>query len=94
VVNQPIELSREEIVIERTPVHGRDVAACDAKFTNEEIYIPLRREEPVIEKSTKLKEEIRVGKRTEIDRQEVSETFRKEDVEIEENRTEAPAKRR
>ena len=83
-VNQPVELKREEIVIERTPVKSEAAQACDAKLGDEEIYIPLRREEPVVEKKVKATEEVRVGKRTEIDREEVSETFRKEEVQIEE----------
>lgn len=80
-VNQPVELKREEIVIERAPVN-RETRA-DANFDEKEVYIPLRREEPVVEKRAVTKEEVRVGKRTDIDRREVSETFRTEDVEIE-----------
>jgi uncharacterized protein (TIGR02271 family) len=98
-VNQPVELKREEIVIERTPVKGEAAKAGDTKFADEEIYIPLRREEPVVEKTVKATEEVRVGKRTEIDRQEVSESFRREDVEIdktakEKSPTKQPAQRR
>ena len=83
IVNQPVELKREEIVIERTPVQGERVEACDARFDEKEIYVPLRREEAVIEKTVRTKEEVHVGKRTDVDRQEVSETLRREDVEIE-----------
>jgi len=80
-VNQPVELKREEIVVERTPVNRE--AGGDANFDEKEVYIPLRREEPVVEKRAVTKEEVHVGKRTDVDRREVSETFRREDVEIE-----------
>jgi uncharacterized protein (TIGR02271 family) len=83
-VNKPVELKREEIVVERTPLHGETAERGDINLRDEEIYIPLRREEPVVDKSVKATEQIRVGKRTETDRQEVSEQFRREDVEIDE----------
>ncbi|PTY06238.1 hypothetical protein DB347_12380 [Opitutaceae bacterium EW11] len=66
-VNTPVELRREEIVIERVPAD--QVSACDMSpsFQEEDIFIPLRREEPVVEKETRLREEVRVGKRTDIE---------------------------
>jgi uncharacterized protein (TIGR02271 family) len=83
-VNQPVELSREEIVIERVPVSGEQQAATtDMKFDEQEIYIPLRREEPVIEKTTRTREEVHVGKRRETERENVQGEVRREDVEIE-----------
>jgi uncharacterized protein (TIGR02271 family) len=84
-VNQPVDLKREEVVVERTPVHGEPERGRDARIAEgeKEIYLPLRREEPVVEKKVRTDEEVRVGKRTETDRREVSETFRKEDVEVE-----------
>jgi uncharacterized protein (TIGR02271 family) len=82
-VNQPVELKREEIVVERVPA-GEARAPQQTKFEGEEVYIPLRREEVVIEKEARVREEVRVRKETQTDRQEVSEQVRKEDVEIEE----------
>ena len=83
-VNQPIELTREEIEIERVPVEGSS-RAPDAKFGEEEIYIPLRRQEAVVEKDVRAREEVHIGKRTETERQQVSDSVRHEDVEIERN---------
>jgi uncharacterized protein (TIGR02271 family) len=80
VVNQPVELEREEIVVERVPASGNQAANDD--FDEEEIYVPLRREEAVVNKETRVREEVRIGKRRETERQTVSETLRKEDVEI------------
>jgi uncharacterized protein (TIGR02271 family) len=80
-VNQPVELKREEVVVERVP--GNRAAQAGGKaFEEEELYIPLRREEPVVEKETRVREEVRVGKRAETERRTVSEQVRKEDVQI------------
>ena len=83
VVNQPVELRREEIVIERVPAEDAHSGRQRA-FNEQEIYIPLRREEVVVEKETRLREEVRARKTTQADRREVSEQVRREDVEIEE----------
>jgi uncharacterized protein (TIGR02271 family) len=86
VVNQPVELTREEIVIERVPAgEARATTPGGAEFKQEEIYVPLRREEAVVAKEARVREEVRVGKRKERETQTVSETVRKEDVEIEKN---------
>jgi uncharacterized protein (TIGR02271 family) len=82
-VNQPVELQREEIVVERVPTKDRAPTRTDVAFREEEIYVPLRREEAVIEKYTETKEEVRVGKKRELDHRDIRETVRREDVEIE-----------
>lgn len=80
-VNQPVELQREEIVIERVPAgeaHG------EASFGDQqEIYIPLRREEAVVEKETRVREEVRARKESQTDTEHVSGEVRREDVEVE-----------
>jgi len=82
-INQPVELRREEIKIERVPGQGAQVSG--KAFAGEDIYIPLRREEPVIQKDAQVREQVRVQKTASTDRQQVSEQVRKEDVEIEES---------
>ncbi|HYG23811.1 MAG TPA: PRC and DUF2382 domain-containing protein [Verrucomicrobiae bacterium] len=81
-VNQPVQLKREEIVIERVP--ATESGAATTEFSDKEIYIPLRREEAVVEKQTHVREEVRVRKQARTDEQQVSEEVRREDVEIEE----------
>ena len=83
-VNQPVELSREEIVVERVPAdERRDTRTNDTKFADEEeIYIPLRREEPVVEKTVHEREEVRVRKQRETEHRDVQESVRHEDVEV------------
>lgn len=85
VVNQPVELRREELVIERVPGSGQK--ATNATFEGEEIYIPLVQEEVVVAKDTVVREEVRVGKKSTTEHQTVSETVRKEDLQVENQRT-------
>lgn len=81
VVNQPVELQREEIVIERVPASEAHSGRQRA-FNEQEVYIPLRREEAVVQKETRLREEVRARKRTETEQRQVSEPVRREDVEV------------
>lgn len=82
-VNQPVELRREEIKIERVP--GQGAQPSGKTFAGEDVYIPLRREEAVVQKEGVVREQVRVHKTASTDRQNVSEQVRKEDVEIEES---------
>jgi uncharacterized protein (TIGR02271 family) len=88
-VSQPIDLRREEYVIERVPANDArnrsDEGAGNNAFQGREIYIPLMREEPVTSKRTVLTESVKVGKRTETDRQIITRPVRTEDVEIVKN---------
>jgi uncharacterized protein (TIGR02271 family) len=82
-VNQPVEVAHEEIVIERVPAseahEGRQKT-----FNEQEVYIPLRRDEVVVQKETRLKEEVRARKYTRKEQQNISEQVRSEDVEVQE----------
>lgn len=79
-VNQPVELKREEVVVERVPATERRPG--DKAFKDEELYIPLCREEPVIEKEAHVREEVRARKDVTTERQNVSGQVRREDVDI------------
>jgi uncharacterized protein (TIGR02271 family) len=79
-VNQPVELRREEIVVERVP--GAGTPARQA-FEGEDIYIPLRREEAVVQKEATVREQVRVRKTAQTEQQNVSGQVRREDVEVE-----------
>ncbi|MDX2188081.1 MAG: PRC and DUF2382 domain-containing protein [Opitutaceae bacterium] len=83
VVNRPVELRREEIVIERTPATSATAVNDQAEISDDEIYIPLRREEVVIEKSVRPREEVRIGKREYRESENVNETIRSEELEVE-----------
>ena len=81
-VNQPVELRREELVIERVPANEA-TGRAQHEFQQREIYVPLRREEAVIQKEARVREEVRVRKDARTEKQTVSDQVRKEDVEIE-----------
>jgi uncharacterized protein (TIGR02271 family) len=83
IVNQPVEVRREELVIERVPAEEAHTGRQQA-FNEQEVYIPLRREEVVVQKETRLREEVRARKSHKTDRQEIQEEVRREDIEIEE----------
>ena len=83
-VNQPVELQREEIVVERVPGNEKSqrAEATGKDFEEEDIFIPLRREEAVVQKESRVREEVRVSKKAATERQTVSEQVRKEDIEV------------
>jgi uncharacterized protein (TIGR02271 family) len=56
-VHQPVQLRREEVVVERVPA-GEATRRGTASFEQQEVYVPLRREEPVIEKEARVCEEV------------------------------------
>jgi uncharacterized protein (TIGR02271 family) len=76
-----VPVQREEVVIERTPVHGR--AAADAIREGEEIRIPVREEQVNVSKEAVVTEEVKVGKRVVQDTERVSGDVRKEEVKVE-----------
>lgn len=84
-VQQPVQVKREDIVVERVPSRGEREPAGKA-FEGEDVFIPLRREEPVIEKETHVREEVRARKTSDVERETVRGTVRKEDVEVEDQR--------
>lgn len=88
IVNQPVELKHEEIVVERVPASGK--TPSQSSFQGEDVFIPLRREEAVIEKEARVREQVRVSKTAGTEKQTIQGQVRKEDVEIEQETTEKP----
>ena len=84
----PVELQREEVDIERVPVSGQ--AAADTAFQEEDIEVPVMREEPVVAKQAQVAGEVRVGKDVRTETQTVGDTVRREDVEVERDDTAQP----
>lgn len=79
-VSQPVELQREEIEIERVPASSEHPA--DTAFGEGEIFIPLRRERADVSKTARATEEVHARKTTERDQETISDTLRKEDIEV------------
>jgi uncharacterized protein (TIGR02271 family) len=79
--NLNVPASHEEIVIERHPVADQ---AADAPIGNEEtINVPVMKEQVTVEKQPVVREEIGLGKRQVQETQQVTDTVKKEEVEIE-----------
>jgi len=80
-VNVPVELRSEEVVIDR--VSGSEATGSSADDIGEkEIVIPISRQEPVVQKTTEVSGVVRARKTTSKETQQVQETVRKEDVEV------------
>lgn len=84
-VSQPVELRREEVRVERVPVSGQD-APPDA-FQEQEIEVPVSREEPTVEKEARVTEQARVEKTAQTERRTVEGDVRREDVELDRERS-------
>jgi len=76
-----VPVQREEVFIERTPVHGR--TATEAIREGEEVRIPVREEQVNVSKDAVVTEEVKVGKRVVQDTERVSGDVRKEEVKVE-----------
>ncbi|HEX2219519.1 MAG TPA: YsnF/AvaK domain-containing protein [Gemmatimonadales bacterium] len=80
--NIEVPVTREEVVIERHAVSGRE-AADQTLDDNEEVRIPLMEEEVDVQKRAVVREEISVGKRPVEETRTVSDTVRREEARIE-----------
>jgi len=79
-----VPVQHEEVVIERTPVHGRAAEGVAGTIREgEEIRIPVREEQVDVSKHAVVTEEVKVGKRVVQDTEHVSGQVRKEEVRVE-----------
>jgi uncharacterized protein (TIGR02271 family) len=77
-----VPVTREEVVVERHPVTGRE--ASDRKIgKDEEIRIPVMEEEVRVEKTPVVREEVSVKKRAIQETKEVSDTVKREEARVE-----------
>ena len=83
-VNVPVELKREDAVIERVPAHEVGSSGKEP-FQEERIEVPLSREEPVVEKETRVTGGVRVRKTEDVEQETIQESVRREDVDIDES---------
>jgi uncharacterized protein (TIGR02271 family) len=86
-VNVPVELRHEEVTVDRVNVPDRPVAAGDLPNAFEEgtIRVPVRGEEAFATKEAVVTGEVVVNREVETERQTISDTVRKERVDIDEN---------
>ena len=82
-----VPVQREEVIVERTPAHGRAARGAVAGdiCEGEEIRVPVYEEQVEVTKEPVVAEEVRVGKRVVQDTEHVSGEVRKEELEV--NRT-------
>jgi uncharacterized protein (TIGR02271 family) len=83
-VNVPVELKREDVVIERVPAHETEPAEKEP-FQEERVEVPLSREEPVVEKEARVVGGVRVRKTEGTERETIQESVRREDIDIDES---------
>ena len=82
IVNQPVEIRHEDVVIERVAAGDVRTGTAASDFKEEVIDVPLTREEVVVQKDAHVTGAVRLRKTEGVETQQVSETVRKEDVEV------------
>jgi uncharacterized protein (TIGR02271 family) len=87
-VSQPVTKKREEVVVERRPVTAG--ARADASISEDEVRVPLKEEELVVEKRPVVKEELVVGKREVEERDTVEADLRREEFDLDKESTARP----
>jgi uncharacterized protein (TIGR02271 family) len=87
-VTQTVPVRREEVRVEREPITDANVddAMTGPAISEEEHEVVLHEEEPVVEKRAVPKERVRLDKDAHTEEREVSETLRKEQVDVDDAR--------
>jgi uncharacterized protein (TIGR02271 family) len=85
-VEEQVELRQEHVTIERRPVN-RELTSGDAAFQERTIEAVERGEEAVVSKTAHVTEEIGLRKDVERETETIRDTVRKQDVEIEDDRS-------
>jgi uncharacterized protein (TIGR02271 family) len=80
-VNVPVELRKEDVVVERVPA-DQVRAGARSDFTEGEVEMTMQREEAIVGKERVVTGAVRARKTEEVEHQTVSDTVRKEDVEV------------
>jgi uncharacterized protein (TIGR02271 family) len=88
-VEQTVPVQREEVRVEREPItdDNRDAALSGPDISEEEHEVVLHEEEVVAEKQTVPKERIRLEKDEVTDERQVSDTLRKEQIDVDDRGT-------
>jgi uncharacterized protein (TIGR02271 family) len=86
-VQETVPVGREEARVEREPItdENRDEAMSGPDISEDEHEVVLREEEVVAEKRTVPKERVRLDKDTVNDDREISDTVRKERIDVDED---------
>jgi uncharacterized protein (TIGR02271 family) len=86
-VTETVPVRREEVRVEREPITdaNRDDALAGPDIAEDEHEVVLRAEEPVVEKRTVPRERVRLEKDVHTEEREVSDTVRKERIDVDES---------
>ncbi len=86
-VQQTVPVRREEVRVEREPITDANVddATSGPEISEEEHEVVLHEEEPVVEKRTVPKERVRLEKDTVTEEEQVSDTVRKERIDVDDS---------
>ena len=84
-VSEQVDLRDERVTIERRPV-DRSIPAGEEAFRERTVEMEERREEPVVSKEARIREEVVVNKDVDTRRETVSDTVRRTEVEVEDER--------
>jgi uncharacterized protein (TIGR02271 family) len=87
-VTRTVPVRREEVRVEREPITDANVgdAMAGPEISEEEHEVVLHEEEPVADKRTVPKERVRLDKDAHTEEREVSETLRKEEIDVDDAR--------
>ena len=81
----PVTLRREEVHVEEIDVAERPLRADETAFQEETIRVPVRGEEAIVQKEAVVTGEVVVNREATTDTRQVSDTVRREHVEVDEN---------
>ncbi len=84
-VSVPVELEREEVHVQQRDIADRPVQAGDQLFQEGTIRVPVRGEEAVVSKEAVVTGEVVIDKERLVERQQVTDTVRREQIEVDEN---------
>jgi uncharacterized protein (TIGR02271 family) len=86
-VTKTVPVRREEVRVEREPITDSNVDAATSgpEISSEEHEVVLRAEEVVAEKRAVPKERVRLDKDVQTEERQVSETLRKEQIDVDED---------
>ena len=83
-VEQPVELERERVqVTELSAEEARDIESGEARIDEQQIYIPLTREQAVAQKDVTTSGAVQIEKETDMEETTVAENVRREVVDVE-----------
>jgi len=87
----PVTLRREEVTVQERDVADRPLRAGEEAFTEGTIRVPVRGEEAVVAKEAVVTGEVVIDKTQKTEQRQVSDTVRKQRVDVEENYRQARA---